>query len=51
LWDVQSQISVGMNVWVIKPCGLSRGRGVKYYTELDELLPYVACSPKVEFVA
>jgi tubulin monoglycylase TTLL3/8 len=43
-WDPQASIHKGQNVWVIKPCGLSRGRGVKYFTELEELLPYVACS-------
>jgi phosphoribosylamine-glycine ligase len=32
-------------MWVIKPCGLSRGRGIKFYTNLEEILGYVGVMP------
>jgi hypothetical protein len=29
------------NIWVIKPASLSRGRGVKNISDLDQLVQYI----------
>ncbi|CAD8207870.1 unnamed protein product [Paramecium pentaurelia] len=49
--DPQFKISKGDNIWVTKPFGLSRGRGVKYFKELEEILAYTFGAKDVNFVA
>ncbi|CAD8205143.1 unnamed protein product [Paramecium pentaurelia] len=49
--DPQYKISKGENIWVTKPCGLSRGRGVKYFKELEDILAYTFGAKDVNFVA
>jgi tubulin monoglycylase TTLL3/8 len=34
----------GKNLWIIKPSGLSRGRGIKVFSQLDEILHYIISS-------
>lgn len=40
------------NIWCIKPGALSRGRGVKNYSDLNEILTYAICAyeKKVDMV-
>ncbi|ETP54673.1 hypothetical protein F442_00680 [Phytophthora nicotianae P10297] len=33
--------STGQNVWIVKPAGMSRGRGIRVFNDLDQLLGYV----------
>ncbi|CAD8207332.1 unnamed protein product [Paramecium octaurelia] len=49
--DPQFKISKGENIWVTKPCGLSRGRGVKYFKEIEDILAYTFGAKDVNFVA
>ena len=39
--DVQSHINGMNNVWIVKPAGKSRGRGIRLFNKVDELLAYV----------
>lgn len=48
--DPQARISRGDNIWVVKPVGLSRGRGVKYFKQLEEILAYAGGAKDVNFV-
>ncbi len=38
--------SMGKNIWIIKPSGLSRGRGIKCFDNLDNIINYVIVSDK-----
>ncbi|KAG7391969.1 Protein monoglycylase ttll8 [Phytophthora pseudosyringae] len=33
--------STSQNVWIVKPAGMSRGRGIRVFNDLDQLLEYV----------
>ncbi|KAG3206588.1 hypothetical protein PC128_g604 [Phytophthora cactorum] len=33
--------SSSQNVWIVKPAGMSRGRGIRVFNDLDQLLEYV----------
>ncbi|KAG2522065.1 hypothetical protein JM18_005695 [Phytophthora kernoviae] len=33
--------SISKNVWIVKPAGMSRGRGIRVFNDLDQLLEYV----------
>ncbi|EEY60661.1 tubulin-tyrosine ligase family, putative [Phytophthora infestans T30-4] len=33
--------STGQNVWIVKPAGMSRGRGIRVFNDLDQLLECV----------
>lgn len=34
------------NIWIIKPSGLSRGRGIKCLNSLEKIIDYVIASDK-----
>ena len=34
-WDPQFSINGYRNIWVVKPAGLSRGRGIRAFNELN----------------
>lgn len=44
LHNPQNKLNTGKNLWIIKPSGLSRGRGIKVFSKLDEMLHYVISS-------
>ncbi|OWZ08473.1 Tubulin-tyrosine ligase [Phytophthora megakarya] len=33
--------TTSQNVWIVKPAGMSRGRGIRVFNDLDQLLAYV----------
>jgi tubulin monoglycylase TTLL3/8 len=37
----QFDLNGDRNNWVIKPAGLSRGRGIKFFDDLKKLLDYI----------
>jgi len=37
----QTKMNQGRNVWIIKPAGLSRGRGIRCYNDLGEILEHI----------
>lgn len=37
----QIKMNQGRNIWIIKPAGLSRGRGIRCYDNLAEILEHV----------
>eukprot|EP00644_Phytophthora_capsici_P008687 jgi/Phyca11/7601/fgenesh1_pm.PHYCAscaffold_20_\ len=36
-----AETSTSQNVWIVKPAGMSRGRGIRVFNDLDQLLEYV----------
>ena len=47
--DPQSAFNQGGNHWIIKPSGLSRGRGIHISNEINDIMHYLSCSD-AEFV-
>ncbi|EGR31656.1 tubulin-tyrosine ligase family protein, putative [Ichthyophthirius multifiliis] len=39
-YDIQTQLN-NKNMWIVKPAGLSRGRGIRTFQQLEPLLNYV----------
>ncbi|KAK1929832.1 Tubulin glycylase 3B [Phytophthora citrophthora] len=37
----ETSTSTSQNVWIVKPAGMSRGRGIRVFNDLDQLLEYV----------
>jgi len=40
-YSSQSQIDGSRNVWVLKPAGKSRGRGIRVFNRLDQIMHYI----------
>lgn len=39
------------NIWIVKPASRSRGRGIKAFSELDEILEYIIGRDDIQWVA
>ena len=37
----QTHIDGMNNVWIVKPAGKSRGRGIRLFNDLDQLFAYI----------
>ncbi|KRX07850.1 hypothetical protein PPERSA_10134 [Pseudocohnilembus persalinus] len=40
-FDPQFSMNGDQNIWIVKPAGMSRGRGIKSFNDLEQLLFYV----------
>lgn len=44
-------ISGDKNIWIVKPAALSRGRGIRTFDDLEQLLFYVMGKDDTDWVA
>lgn len=42
--DPQTSLNQGSNLWIVKPCGLSRGRGIYISNNMIDILHYIVSS-------
>jgi tubulin monoglycylase TTLL3/8 len=50
LYDVQYSLN-RENIWIVKPASRSRGRGIKAFSDIDEILEYVVGRDDIQWVA
>lgn len=49
-YDIQYSLN-RENIWIVKPASRSRGRGIKAFSDMDEILEYVVGRDDIQWVA